>query len=78
MKRLKTFLQILKSVEVLGNIPKPKHVRIGPRTIDCIFTGYANNSIAYLVRNSEIPDMQEGIITKSKNVAFSKDIFIVN
>ena len=28
-------------------VPKPKQVKIGPKTIDCIFIGYANNSKAY-------------------------------
>ena len=25
-------------------VSKPKQVKIGPKTIDCIFIGYANNS----------------------------------
>ena len=28
-------------------VPSPKKVRIGPKTIDCIFIGYAHNSAAY-------------------------------
>ena len=28
-------------------VPKPKQVKIGLKTIDCIFIGYANNSKAY-------------------------------
>ena len=28
-------------------VPKPKQVKIGPKTIDCSFIGYANNSKAY-------------------------------
>ena len=37
-------------------IPAPKKVKIGPKTVDCIFIGYAQNSSAYrfLVHESKI------------------------
>ena len=40
-------------------VPPPKKVRIGPKTIDCVFIGYAHNSAAYqfLVYESNIPDI---------------------
>ena len=40
-------------------IPDPKTVKIGPKTVDCIFIGYAHNSVAYrfLVHKSEINDI---------------------
>lgn len=43
-------------------IPNPKHVRIGPKIIDYIFIGYANNSSVYqiLVHKLEILDVHEG------------------
>ena len=28
-------------------VPTPKKVKIGPKTVDCIFIGYAQNSSAY-------------------------------
>ena len=28
-------------------VPPPKKVSIGPKTVDCIFIGYAHNSSAY-------------------------------
>ena len=28
-------------------VPNPKRIKIGPKTIDCVFIGYANNSSAY-------------------------------
>ncbi|KAK4370603.1 hypothetical protein RND71_010078 [Anisodus tanguticus] len=51
-------------------VPKPKQVKIGPKTVDCIFIGYANNSSAYhfLVYKSEIPDIHESTIMESRNV----------
>lgn len=46
------------------HIPKLKQVMIGPKVIDCIFIGYANNNSAYwfLVHKSEIIDVHEGTI----------------
>ena len=40
-------------------VPTPKKMKIGPKTVDCIFIGYAHNSIAYrfLVHESENPDI---------------------
>ena len=39
--------------------PLPKKTKLGARTMDCIFIGYALNSSAYrfLVHKSEIPDI---------------------
>ena len=61
-------------------VPKPKKVKIGPKTIDCIFIGYANNSSAYrfLVYKSEIPDVHVNPIIESRNAAFFETIFPYN
>ncbi|RVW73229.1 Retrovirus-related Pol polyprotein from transposon TNT 1-94 [Vitis vinifera] len=61
-------------------VPKPKKVKIGPKTIDCIFIGYANNSSAYrfLVYKSEIPDVHVNTIIESRNAAFFETIFPYN
>ena len=58
-------------------VPKSKQVKIGPKTIDCIFIGYANNSKAYrfLVYKSEIPDIHSNTIIESDNAEFFEDIF---
>lgn len=58
-------------------VPKQKQVKIGPKTIDCIFSGYANNSSAYqfLVHKSEISDVHEGTIIESRNVVFCETTF---
>ncbi|KAL6333744.1 hypothetical protein AAG906_028930 [Vitis piasezkii] len=55
-------------------------VKIGPKTIDCIFIGYANNSSAYrfLVYKSEIPDVHVNTIIESRNAAFFETIFPYN
>jgi transposase InsO family protein len=58
-------------------VPLPKQVKIGPKTVDCIFIGYAEHSSAYrfLIHNSEIPDMHENTIIESRNAYFFEDVF---
>ena len=58
-------------------IPDPKKVKIGPKTIDCIFIGYAQNSSAYhfLVHKLDISDIQENTIMESRNASFFEEIF---
>lgn len=58
-------------------VPKPKQIKIGPKIVDCIFIGYANNSSAYrfLVHKSMIPDIHEGTIIESRNASFFEEIF---
>ncbi|XP_073152463.1 uncharacterized protein [Henckelia pumila] len=50
---------------------------IEPKTVDCIFIGYANNSSAYrfLVHKSVIPDIHENTIIESRNAAFFENVF---
>ena len=58
-------------------IPPPKKVRIGPKTIDCIFIGYAHNSAAYqfLVYESNISDIHQNTIMESRNASFFENVF---
>ena len=58
-------------------VPPPKKVRIGPKTIDCIFIGYAHNNAAYrfLVYESNIPDIHQNTIMESRNASFFEDVF---
>ena len=53
-------------------VPKPKQVNIGPKIIDCIFIGYANNRNAYrfFIHKSGIPDLHEDTIIESMNALF--------
>ena len=61
-------------------IPTPKKVKIGPKTVDCIFIGYPPHSIAYrfLVHDSKIPDIQKNTIMESRNASFFETIFPYN
>ena len=47
-------------------VPIPKKVKIGPKTVDCVFIGYAHNSSAYffLIHKLEIIDMLANTIIK--------------
>ena len=61
-------------------VPKPKKVKIGPKTVDHIFIGYAQNSNAYrfLIHKSEIPDIHVNTIIESKDASFFENIFPYN
>ena len=58
-------------------VPTPKKEMIGPKTIDCLFIGYAHNSSAYrfLVHKSENPDIHKNTIMESRNASFFEDVF---
>ena len=52
-------------------------MKIGRKTIDCIFIGYAHNSVAYrfLVHESNIPDIHKNTIMESRNTSLFEDAF---
>ena len=58
-------------------VPPPKKVKIGPKTICCIFIGYAHNSDAYrfLVHESNISDIHKNTIMESRNASLFEDVF---
>ena len=58
-------------------VPTPKKVKICPKTVDCIFIGYAQNNSVYrfLVYKSEIFDIHKNTIMESRNVPFFGHIF---
>ena len=47
-------------------VPIPKRVKIGPKTVDCVFIGYATNSKAcrFLVLKSEHSDIHDNTVMK--------------
>ena len=55
----------------------PKRIKIEPKTIDCIFIGYAINNSAYcfLVYKSYIPDVHVNIIIESRNISLFENVF---
>ena len=52
-------------------VPIPKRIKIGPKTIDCIFIAYAINGSTYcfLVHKYDIPDIYVNTIIESRNVS---------
>ena len=58
-------------------VPIPKKVKIRPKTVDCVFIGYAHNSSAYrfLIHKSEIIDMHANTIIESRNASFFENVF---
>ena len=59
------------------SIPKLKGKKIGPKTVDAIFIGYAHNSSAnqFLVTNSEVSDLLNNTIIESRNATYFEDTF---
>jgi hypothetical protein len=59
------------------NVPITKKRKLGPKTMDCVFLGYARRSIAYrfLVVKSEVPDMYVDTIMESRDAIFFENIF---
>lgn len=57
--------------------PSPNQMKIGPKTVDCIFIGYADHKNAYrfLLYESKNPDIHKNTILESKNALFFKNIF---
>src|SRR5438132_12535283 len=58
-------------------IPISKKRKLGPKTVDCVFLGYAQRSIAYrfLVVKSEVPDMHVDTIMESRDATFFENMF---
>ena len=66
----------LAKVMVLSN----KNVKIRPKTVDCIFIGYEQNSSAdrFLVHKSKVPDVHKNTIIESRNASFFEHVFHCN
>ncbi|XXG46721.1 hypothetical protein AAC387_Pa02g1495 [Persea americana] len=58
-------------------VPTPKKVKIGQKTVDCVFIGYAHNSSAYRfpIHKSKIPDIHPNTIIESRNALFFEHLF---
>ena len=58
-------------------IPEPKRKKIGPKTVDTVFIGFAQNSNSYrfLIFNSEISEISNNTIMESREATFFEDIF---
>ena len=54
------------------NVPINKKRKLGPKTVDCVFLGYAIHNVGYrfLIINSGVPDMHVGTIMESRDATF--------
>ena len=59
------------------NVPIAKKRKLEPKTVDCVFLGYAFHSVGYrfLIIKSGVPDMHVGTIMESRDVTFFENIF---
>jgi hypothetical protein len=59
------------------NVPINKKRKLGLKTVDCVFLGYAIHSVGYrfLIINSRVPDMHTGTIMSLEMLYFWKVIF---
>jgi hypothetical protein len=59
------------------NVPINKKRKLGPKTIDCVFLGYAIHSVGYrfLIVNSSVPEMTVDTIMESRDVTFFEEEF---
>jgi hypothetical protein len=59
------------------NVPINKKCKLGPKTVDCVFLGYAIYSVGYrfLIINSEVSNLHVGTIIESKDAIFFENKF---
>ena len=59
------------------SVPITKKRKLGPKTVDYVFLGYAIHSVGYrfLVVKSEVPDLYVGTIMESRDAIFFENIF---
>ena len=58
-------------------MPINKKRKLGPKTVDCVFLGYAIHSVGYrfLIINSGVPDVIVGTIMESRDATFFENEF---
>jgi len=71
-KRLNLFYLRTWSCLAKVNVPINKKHKLGPKTVDCVFLGYAIHSVGYrfLIINSGVPNMHVGTIMESRDATF--------
>ena len=60
------------------NVLINKKRKFGPKTVDCVFLGYAIHSVGYrfLIINSRVPDVNVGTIMKYRDATFFRMNFL--
>ena len=59
------------------SVPITKKCKFGPKTVDCLFLGYAIHNVGYrfLIVKSGVPGMHVGTIMESRDATFFENIF---
>jgi hypothetical protein len=59
-------------------VPINQKRKLGPKTVDCVFLGYAihNMSYRFLIINSGVPEMVVGTIIESRDMIFFRVSFL--
>ncbi|GJR87327.1 retrotransposon protein, putative, ty1-copia subclass [Tanacetum coccineum] len=72
-----TATYILNKIPPKVVVPTPKAQKIRPKSMDCIFIGYAKNNIAYrfIIHDSKNSDIQKNAAMESRNASFFENIF---
>ena len=60
-------------------MPINKKRKLGPKTIDCVFLGYAIHSVGYrfLIKNSSVSEMAVDTIIESRDAIFFENEFLL-
>lgn len=70
----KNYTHLLMHLGLFGESQHPitKRRKLGPKTMDCVFLGYAKHSIGcrFLVVKSNVHDMKVGTIMEPKDATF--------
>jgi hypothetical protein len=76
-KEIKSLISTNMGLFGKGECANKKKRKVGPKTVDCVFLGYAIHSVGYrfLIINSKVPDMVEGSIVESRGATFFEDEF---
>jgi hypothetical protein len=61
------------------NVPINKKHKLGPKTVDCVFLGYAHHDITYkfLMIESKVSDVHVDTFLESRDVTFFENIFSI-
>ena len=59
------------------SVPITKKRKFGPKTVDCVFLGYAIHNVGYrfLIVKSGVPDIHVGTIMEYRDATFFENIF---
>jgi transposase InsO family protein len=78
-EKKRTTLSYLRTWGCLAKVSVPitKKRKLGPKTVDCVFLGYAKHRVGYrfLVVKSDVHDVKVGTIMESRDATFFEVIF---